>query len=344
MEKQCIGIDVSKDNLDCCFGQSDSSQKQKFGKSKRFKNSKTGFLELLKWTKQQKGSGGLVFVMEATGVYYENLAFFLSEHGCKLSVLLPNTVKYYSKSLNVKTKTDQIDAEILSKMGLERKLMNWEMPTKIMRDLKFLSREYREVKFKINQIKNQIHARKHSHDCPLSIKKRMDKLLVLLEKQVLEIVKELTALAKTDAEFYEKIEKVCTIPGVSFITVITIIAETNAFCLINNAKQLTSYSGLDIMQNQSGNKQGKTRISKKGNSFIRHALYMPSLNAARFNPELKKFYEKLVERKPAKKIALTAVSRKLLILTYILWKNDTQFDLNYEENKNVDRVTPAYAG
>ena len=98
------------------------------------------------------------------------------------------------------------------------------------------------------------------------------------------------------------------------------------------------------MQNQSENKQGKTKKKKKGNSFIRHALYMPSLNAARFNPEMKKFYEKLVERKPAKKIAITAVSRKLLILTYVLWKNDTEFDLNYEENKNVDRITPAYAG
>lgn len=344
MEKQCIGIDVSKDSLDCCFGQSDSSQNQKFGKSKRFKNSKIGFIELLKWSKEQQGSGELIFVMEATGVYYENLAFFLSEHHCKLSVLLPNMVKYYSKSLNIKTKTDQIDAEILSKLGLERKLMNWKMPTKIMRNLKFLSREYREVKFKINQVKNQIHARKHSHDCPSTTAKRLQKQLVLLEKQVSEIVKELTALAKTDVAFYEKIEKVCSIPGVSFITVIAILAETNAFCLITNAKQLTSYAGLDIMHNQSGNKQGKTRISKRGNSFIRHALYMPSLCAIRFNPELKKFYEKLADKKPAKKIAITAVSRKLLILTYTLWKNETEFDVNHEENKNIDRIAPAYAG
>lgn len=344
MEKQCIGIDVSKDNLDCCFGQSDSFQNLKFGKSKRFKNSKVGFLELLKWTKEQKGSGDLFFVMEATGVYYENLAFFLSDHDCKLSVLLPNMVKHYSKSFNIKTKTDQIDAEILSKLGLERKLENWEMPTKIMRDLKFLSREYREVKFKINQVKNQIHARKHSHNCPSTTSKRLQKQLALLEKQVLEIVKELTTLAKSDVEFYKKIEKTCSIPGLSFITVITIVAETNGFCLIKNAKQLTSYAGLDIMHNQSGNKQGKTRISKKGNSFIRHALYMPSLSAARFNTELKKFYEKLVDKKPAKKIALTAVSRKLLILTYTLWKNNNEYESNYEENKNVDRVSPAYAG
>ena len=98
------------------------------------------------------------------------------------------------------------------------------------------------------------------------------------------------------------------------------------------------------MQNQSGNKQGKTKISKRGNSFIRHALYMPSLSAARFNPELKKFYEKLVDKKPAKKIAITAVSRKLLILTYTLWKNNTAFDVDHEGNKNVDRITPAYAG
>jgi transposase len=61
---------TTKDHLDCCFGQSDSSQNHKFGKSKRFKNSKLGFLELLKWTKQQQGSGELFFVFTITKLMF----------------------------------------------------------------------------------------------------------------------------------------------------------------------------------------------------------------------------------------------------------------------------------
>ncbi len=126
----------------------------------------------------------------------------------------------------------------------------------------------------------------------------------------------------------------------SFITVVCVVAETNAFALISNCKQLTSYAGLDIQQNQSGSREGKTRISKKGNSFIRYALYMPALCASRFNPSMKSFYRNLSERKPAKKIAVTAVARKLLCLIYVLWKKEEEFNINYEENKNTDRVSP----
>ena len=130
----------------------------------------------------------------------------------------------------------------------------------------------------------------------------------------------------SDSSLYDKIAKLNTIPGISFMTIISILAETNAFVLVENAKQLVSYAGLDIQHNQSGLKDGKTRISKKGNSFIRNALYMPALCASRHNPDMKTFYTRLIERKPAKKIGITAVARKLLILMYILWKNNTEFE------------------
>ena len=135
----------------------------------------------------------------------------------------------------------------------------------------------------------------------------------------------------SDTAFYDKINRLQTIPGVSFITIICILAETNAFALVSNAKQLVSYAGLDIQFNQSGNKLGKTKISKKGNSFIRNALYMPALCSSRYNPAMKEFYLRLVEKKPAKKIAVTAVARKLLILIYTLWKNESEFEFNYKK-------------
>lgn len=333
MEKQCVGIDVSKDHLDCCYGIIDSDQNTKFSKTKRFDNSKPGFVDLLKWVKSFKPDNSITYVMEATGVYYEHLVYFLSDKNKSCSVLLPNVVNHFRKSINIKTKTDNVDAEILSRIGLERKLETWQMPTKIMRDLRFLCREYRELKLKLNQMKNQLHAREHSYGCPSTTLKRLKRQIALVETQALEIEAEIRLLAMSDSHFYDRIQKVCTLPGVSFITVICILAETHAFALIRNGKQLASYAGLDVQHNQSGQKQGKSRISKKGNKFIRHALYMPSLCSSRFNPTMKEFYNNLCERKPAKKIGVTAVSRKLLILIYTLWKNETEFDPNFEENK-----------
>lgn len=331
--KQCIGIDVSKDYLDCCMGSSDSEEHQTFSKSRKFSNTEEGFRELLKWVNTQKLTQEILFVMEATGVYYENLAYWLNNEDQKLCVLLANKVKYFAKSLNVKTKTDSKDAKLLSLLGLERKLDLWHMPSKALREIKFLSREYRENKAKLVLIKNQLHARNHSYGCPESTANRLKKQIILLETQLLEVEAELRAQVMSDSVLYDKIARICTIPGVRFITAICIVAETNAFVLVENAKQLVSYSGLDIQHNQSGLKEGKTKISKKGNSFIRNALYMPALSASKHNPNLKDFYNLLCERKPAKKIAVTAVARKLLILIYILWKNDSEFNPQYEQQK-----------
>ncbi len=331
--KQCIGIDVSKDSLDCCIGSIDSDQHQSFSKSKKFSNTDEGFNELLKWVKTEDKLIEVVFVMEATGVYYENLAYWLNHHNQKLCVLLPNKVKYFAKSLNLKTKTDSKDARLLSQLGLERRLSYWNMPSKMMREIKFLCREYRETKVKLVQMKNQLHARNHSYGCPKSVERRLKKQISLLETQLLEVEAELRVQAMADSKLYDKIASLNTIPGISFMTIICILAETNAFALVDNAKQLVSYAGLDIQHNQSGMKEGKTRISKKGNSFIRHALYMPALSASKHNPVMKDFYNQINERKPAKKIGITAVARKLLILMYILWKNDTEFNPLYGQQK-----------
>lgn len=330
--KQSIGIDVAKDNLVCCIGQLEPNEQYSFSKTKTFNNDVKGFSQLIQWVAPLRGND-VVFVMEATGVYYENLAYWLDSQGEKLSVLLPNKVKHFAKSLNLKTKTDGVDAQMLSRLGLERKLTLWTTPSKLMREIKFLNREYREAKAKLVITKNQLHAKEHSHGCPVSVLKRLKRQIVFLETQLSEIEAELRVTAMSDGLLNDKIAKINTIPGISFITIISILAETNAFALVENAKQLVSYAGLDIQHNQSGAKDGKTRISKKGNSYIRNALYMPALSASRHNPDMNAFYTRLSERKPAKKIGITAVARKLLILTYILWKNDTEFESGYTESK-----------
>jgi transposase len=333
--KQSIGIDVSKDSLVCCIGTLEDDQ-QKFVKPKSFPNTLEGFNSLSDWIGSTTDKG-VVFVMEATGVYYENLAYWLDSHDELVSVVLPNKIKHYVKSLNIKTKTDNVDARMLSQFGLERKQEYWHMPSKMMREIKFLSREYREAKAKLVVIKNQLHAKNHSYGCPESVERRLKRQVSLLETQLLEIEAELRTAAMSDTKLYDKIGRLSTIPGVSFMTVISILAETNAFALVKNAKQLVSYAGLDIEHNQSGLKEGKTKISKKGNSFIRNALYMPALCATRYNLDMKSFYQRLIERKPAKKIGVTAVARKLLILTYILWKNDTEFKAAYNEAAKTSR-------
>jgi transposase len=100
----------------------------------------------------------------------------------------------------------------------------------------------------------------------------------LINQQVEEVNEQIEKTVREDEVLNNKINKICKVKGLGILTVATIVAETNGFKLFRNQRQLTSYAGYDVVENQSGKRVGKTRISKKGNSHIRRALHMPALN------------------------------------------------------------------
>ena len=127
--KQSVGIDISKDSFACCIGSCDVDQNELYSKSKSFPNTEKGFKDFLKWVNDKLKIKDPWFVMEATGVYYEHLAYWLLGRDKKISVFLPSKVNHYAKTLEIKTKTDLVDAMILAKIGLERKLKQWAVPS-----------------------------------------------------------------------------------------------------------------------------------------------------------------------------------------------------------------------
>lgn len=330
--KQVIGIDVSKDTFHVCLGSIDEKQNIKVLKQSSFTNNEKGFKQFLSWkSKSLDLKIDLYYVMEATGVYYENLAYFLSENEQNISVLLPNKSKSFAKSLDIKTKTDKVDAAMLCGIGLERVLPTWKVPTVLMKQIKSLCREYKSLKASGSKIKVRLHAYKHSYKPEKRTMSRLKQQLALLEKQILMVEKEIRLYISKDESLQKRINNIEKVKGLGLITIITVIAETNGFATITNAKQLTSYSGLDITMNQSGQFYGRTRISKKGNSHIRSALYLPAMSAIRSNIRLKQFYENIMKKHTCGKVGIVAVARKMLILIYTLWKKET----NYEPMLNV---------
>lgn len=329
--KQVVGIDVSKDTLTARYGTLNTSQEQKITPAVTFDNNLKGFKELISFTKKNKGAltATLYFVMEATGIYYENLAYFLAEKHLKVIVVLPNKTKNFSKTLDIKSKTDNLDAQMITQFGLERQMQLWQVPSPLTKALKSLTREYNSIKRMAVQVKNQLHSKEYSYEPLKESLKRSKSTLSVFEKQLKEIGKQLKELVEKDNDLNDRINKIDKIEGVGFMTAISIIAETNGFALIDNVKQLTSYAGLDVVYNESGLKKHRTSISKKGNRFLRQAVYMPALSACKYNPKLKQTYISLVIKKNVKKVALIAVARKLLILIYTIYKKNVEYVPNY---------------
>ena len=251
--------------------------------------------------------------------------------------MLPNKIRNYAKSLESKSKTDPIDAAVVTRFGLERQLSLWTPPSETLKTLRDLCREYHCLKANCTQIKNQLHALKSSFKPHRESFKRKTQLLKFLERQVALIQKELRALVKTEPDLAQRLKNIKTAKGLGDMTILTVLAETRCFQLVTNQKQLASYAGYDIIFHDSGLKKGKTSISKKGNTFIRKALFMPALSACRANPHLKNFYQRLVAKGKNKKLAIIAVARKLLILIYTLWKSNSPYIPDYKPLHHVSR-------
>jgi transposase len=329
--KYSIGVEVSKDNLEIRFGSIDTEQKTKISESKKFANTEKGIQELYKYTQSLiKEDKPAYYIMEATGIYFENLGYYLKEQGAKVAIILPNKSKHYRQSLDMKGKSDEIDSKALTQLGLERNLKEWELPAEIVRKLKVLTREYETITDLNTQFKNQLHAKLFSDRGADTTIKRIQENIDRFNKQLKEIENEIRKILKKDDEINQKVEMIEeSLKGVGFLTIVKIIAEANLFTLINNKNQLVSYAGLDVIEDSSGQRQGKTKISSKGNSHIRKALYMPALSVVKYVTEMKDLYIRLCEKQKAKKVGLTAVMRKLLILIYTLWKKNERYDPCY---------------
>lgn len=336
--RQNSGIDIAKDTFVAGYTTIDEVQTILQKRPKTFNNNIAGYVEFLNWTEKiQSKDIQMNFSMEATGVYYEGLAYFLHERNKHVSVLLPNTVKKFGESLNAKSKTDKIDAKILGQMGVERILPEWKVSSKIYRELKSLTRERQRLVENRTAIKNQLHAEEHTAHPMKTVISRMENHIKYLNKQIVSVEKELEKKVSKDDFVSEKIRKVTTIPGIAFTTAVTIAAETQGFDNFTSSRQLSSFAGYDIQLKESGNLKGKTKISKKGNSHIRRAMYMPSLSTIGHTKTYKKIYDRLYEKKENGLIVGTAIQRKLLGLIYTLWKKDVIFVDNYESKKASQR-------
>ncbi len=332
--KQSLGIDVSKDSLSFCLCSLTNDLEKVFHAGEDVSNDKFGYKQLTKWLAGGIATAELpIIVMESTGVYHEGIAYYLHELGYAICIMQSGRVKRYAQSLDQRSKTDALDSKMLSMLGCERQLPIWDPPGKTLQELKFLSRERSALVKERSKGRNRAHAMNAATYPHKAAIKRYNKRMKLLEAQISAIELEMQQLVKSDSELSEKLQFLESIPGVSFKSAATVVGETLGFSTISSAKQLVSYCGYDVVLRESGNYRGKPRISKKGNSHIRAVLHMPSMTAIRLNPTLKPFYDRLKPKKVKPIIALVAVQRKLLILMYILWKNNTYYDAKYEIKK-----------
>ncbi len=214
---------MSKDHLDVCISWVDGDRVIRVVATKKFKNTPTGFKSLIAFVQKKCNMDlPLCFVLEATGTYHENVAYYLHELGYKVCIELPNKTEKFAKSLNSKSKTDKADAQILAHYALERNPKAWVPGNRNVLVMRQLSREKGSIQEMITMLKNQIHAIRNSHEPNMEIIKRKQETIKTLSKQIKAVEASINKVIASDTEIKKDVERLCTIRGVGKITAVEV--------------------------------------------------------------------------------------------------------------------------
>ena len=238
------------------------------------------------------------------------------------------------KASRYRSKNDKIDAQGLAVMGLQQTFKAWQPCSTQIYTLRSLTRQLEALQNSKTVFNNELEAATYSAFSSEIVTKSLQSLIGSVEEQIRFAKKEIERIITDDPVFSAKYKLIEPIKGMGLITFATIVAETGGFELFNSRSQLVCYAGYDVIENQSGKRVGKTRISKKGNTHIRRIMHMASLNMVRYKePVFSGLYERVFDRTKIKMKAYVAVQRKLLCLFYTLWKNNTVYEPDYLESK-----------
>ncbi|MEI6066338.1 MAG: IS110 family transposase [Methylococcaceae bacterium] len=316
-----IGIDVSKNKLDCAWPREEGKLKTKV-----FSNTIAGWKELIDWSLKNTGLEieQLHFVMEATGIYHEQLATSLYDAGAKVSVVNPAQVKFYAQGQGVRTKNDKKDSVVLARYGLKESPKLWQPEAFEIRTLKALIA-------RLDGLEKDLQREKNRQEKAL-ISKAPEEVLISLSQLIELLETEQQRLDNLIEEHINKHEKLKenkalleSIPGVGEViaTRMLMVIGSRQF---ESASQCSAYLGLVPVQHESGSSiKGRSRLSKAGNPVIRAKLYMAAVVATRYNPDIKAQYERLTSKGKSKMSALGAAMRKLVQICFGVLKHQQPY-------------------
>lgn len=297
MSESSIGIDVSKDRLDVHRLPDDAQA--------AFANSRAGLTKLISWI----GAGPITrIVFEPTGRYHRDLERRLAEAGFPLVKVNPRQARRFAEALGVRAKTDRADAAILARMGAALALEPQAIRSETLRELQELIIARRAL------FKDRTAAKNRQKGLHLTLLRRQTVARITQIKADLAAIDRLIAdRIAADTALAARRDILTSIAGVSDVTAAMLIALAPELGSLDQ-RQIAS---LAPITRQSGTWRGKAFI-RGGRALLREALYMPALVAIRFNPDLKRAYDRLTNNGKPKKLALTAVMRKLIILANAL--------------------------
>ena len=315
-----FGIDISKDVFDVCDTKDDHH---------KFENNVSGFEALEKvMTKEDH------LVMEATGSYHQQLAQYFYNKGYSVSVVNPLVIRRFIQMRLKHNKTDKADASMIRLYAQQEQPELWRPKIAYREECMELEGVIRLLLKQRTALKNKLHS--------LISKGSESKIAIRsIKSQISRLTKEVETL---EGEMEEKVKQhdgemltlLTSIPGIGKKTALFLIVITNGLENFSNSKQVSAYLGLAPTERVSGSSvRGRSRITKSGNATIRNLLFMCAFTACTHNKGCKQLYDRIVNKGKSKKLALIAVTNKLLKQAFGIVKSGLPYDANFRSVRPI---------
>lgn len=322
MDFAVLGVDISKDKFDVALLEGERVT------SKEYPNNLAGFKKLGSWL-QFRGCNPHV-CLEATSFYGHALATYLYENEHRVSMVNPTRIKGFSITELSRTKTDKSDAKMIARFCRALKPSLWQPEAQWQIELKQWNARANNLKAMLVMEKNR-----EPGVCK-EVARALRRHIKYIEKEIAKSEAKIKQIIEENSELKEQSKLLESIPGIGTVTTAQLLAFIGDVDRFKSAKQITAYAGLNPRHRQSGTSvRGRTSMSKTGHTRLRRALYMPALVAMKYNPEMREVYDRLVANGKAKKAAIGAIMRKLLVLSYTILKNKTP----YKTSSKLEQIT-----
>lgn len=265
--------------------------------------------------------------LEATGVYYLDIALALTDAGIRLNVINPKASHNFAKVLLRNNKTDAVDADTLAQYAERMPYQPWTRPSNEALTLRALARRINVLTRNKAAAKNQMHALTFSPQTPQAVLRDLTLSISQLEKRIAKLAEEATHFIQAHPLLARPFALLLTIKGIGETSAIALLGELLLLPQGLTHKQWVKGAGLNPRHFTSGTSVAKpARLSKAGNRYIRQALYMPALSAKAHDPYVRGFFEHLIALGKTPLQAVCAVMRKLLHAIHGMLTQDQVFD------------------
>ena len=311
-EDPYVGIDVSKDRLDIAV--------RPTGDTWSVANDASGIPEVVQRLAQLHPK---LVVLEATGGLQLPVVAALASAGLPLSMVNPRQVRDFARATGKLAKTDQLDAQVLAHFAEAVRPTPYPLPDAQTQELTALLTRRHQVVEMLTAEKNRLRTTRES------VRQRVQDHIRWLEQELADLDDDLERALRESPLWRGKDNLLRSVPGIGRVVSITLLADLPELGTLSR-HQIAALVGVAPLNRDSGRFRGK-RTVWAGRARVRAALYMAALTATRYNPIIKAFYRRLCGVGKARKVALTACMRKLLIILNSMvkhqqtWTPDVQY-------------------